>query len=254
MADAVDGVGLTPGAAVARGLKLVEQLTQGGVPVRLLGGIAIAARCASAQSPPLARPFHDIDVMTRRSDARTLSRKMAALGYKPHDRFNALHGRHRMMFTATDGLHVDVLVEEFRMCHELRVGERLSIDGETLSLADLLLTKLQIAKLNRKDATDLAALLIDHDLTDDETGLNAKYIASFLAGDWGWWRTTTDNLTVLDDLWPTLGLFEPEGSNGLQRLRRLAKAIDGAKKTLRWKSRARIGDRVAWRLEPEEVA
>ena len=60
---------------------------------------------------------------------------------------------------------------------------------ETLSLADLLLTKLQVVETNRKDVVDIATLLSDHPLTQDESGINMGYIASLAASDWPWWRT-----------------------------------------------------------------
>ena len=60
-----------------------------------------------------------------------------------------------------------------------------------MPLAELLLTKLQVVRTNRKDVIDICAILLDHDVgeTDGET-VNAAYIASLLAGDWGLWRTS----------------------------------------------------------------
>jgi hypothetical protein len=138
------------------------------------------------------------------------------------------------------------------MCHRLVLGPRLGLHDTTLPLADLLLTKLQVAELNAKDVTDAAALLLDHELTEDETGLNASYVADLLAADWGWWRTVTANLRAL----PThldRGALEVaattrvEGATG-----RLLERIDAAPKSRRWKLRAKAGDRIAWREDPEE--
>jgi Uncharacterised nucleotidyltransferase len=224
-----------------------------GGTVRALGGVAIAMRCRSARVPsPLARSFRDIDLSTDRSSGRVVEETLSALGYQSHTRFNALHGRTRMMFDNSEGVHVDVFVEEFVMCHRLLLTPRLDIHDTTLSLVDLLLTKLQVAELNRKDITDVAALLIDHALTDDESGLNWRYFAQIVANDWGWWRTVTDNIMWL--VGRLDGYLQPmEEERARQRLVALHEAIKSAPKSLRWKARAKLGDRIAWRDEPEET-
>jgi hypothetical protein len=39
----------------------------------------------------------------------------------------------------------------------------------------------------------------------------------------------------------------------LSRIDHLVEALDGARKTLRWRMRARLGERVRWYELPEEV-
>ena len=56
---------------------------------------------------------------------------------------------------------MDVFVDSFRLCHELSLKKRLNLDPEAISVADLLPTKLQVARLNEKDVSDAAALLLD---------------------------------------------------------------------------------------------
>ena len=77
------------------------------------------------------------------------------------------------------------------MCHRLDLRDRLDLHPETLSLADLLLTKLQVVETTEKDLVDMATLLSDHALTEDERGINIEYIAGIASSDWGWWRTIT---------------------------------------------------------------
>ena len=67
---------------------------------------------------------------------------------------NAAHGRRRLVYYAPEGHHLDVFVDGFYMCHELQFARRLELDAVTLPLADLLLTKAQVARLNSKDVTD----------------------------------------------------------------------------------------------------
>jgi hypothetical protein len=233
---------------------LLRQVDEEGVLARALGGIAVALRCPSALDPPLVREYHDLDLATDRDNAHRLAEVLAAAGYEPAERFNALHGHSRMMFSGPDDVHMDVIVDEFVMCHKLSLRRRLQVHHETIGLADLLLTKLQIAKINHKDVVDVTAILLDHALTGDESGINAPYIVDLLSNDWGWWRTVTANLDIVGELLPSLGLEVPSARIAATSLDELKSAIGKGRRSLRWKARARIGERVAWRFDPEEVA
>lgn len=233
---------------------LLGQLNNQGLATRALGGIAIALRCPSATHPPLARTYHDLDLITGKHAAHRVSALLTEAGYMPSERFNAVHGHSRMMFTGAEPAHIDLLVDNFVMCHQLRLGRRLDVHGETIGLADLLLTKLQIAELNHKDVVDVVALLADHPLCDDEAGINQAYVVSLLSDDWGWWRTVTANLVLVANMVPTLGLDETRARTVTARLHALEGAIGKGKRSLRWKARARVGERIPWRFDPEEVA
>lgn len=76
------------------------------------------------------------------------------------------------------------------------------------------------------------------------------------AEDWGWWRTVTGNIERGFEL---LAADAPGSGPALEdrerirgRLLALEAAIDEAPKSLRWRLRARVGDRVRWYEEPEE--
>ena len=222
--------------------------------MRMLGGVGVALRCPSARSPsPLARAFSDLDVATDRRSAGELGPVLEAVGYVGERRFNALHGHRRQLFVAPGGRHIDVFVGEFAMCHALSLTDRLAAHDETIPLADLLLTKLQVAELNDKDVTDVVALLLDHELAVREPGLDVERVTKLLGQDWGWWRTASANLGTVRSLVATLPL-PPEASRlARARLDELLGRIDAAPKTRRWRLRARIGDRMPWRDEPEEI-
>ena len=231
---------------------IVEAAEAGGVRARLLGGLAIAIRCQSARDGgPLARSYSDVDIITSRQGAKGLARALEQLGYEAEARFNAVHGHSRMMFAHPRGPHVDVFIDRFVMCHSLGLADRLTLHDTTLSLADLLLTKLQVAQLNAKDVTDASALLLDHPLSDDETGINADYICRLLCQDWGWWRTMTENLEKVT-LHSPADLTPQATATVTRQIGGLLAAIERAPKRMRWRARAKAGDRVPWRDEPEE--
>ena len=72
----------------------------------------------------------------------------------------------------------------------------------TISLADLFLEKVQIVKMGEKDAKDIAILLLEHELGDQDKGsINAEYISKLMADDWGFYYTTITNLRKLETMW-----------------------------------------------------
>jgi hypothetical protein len=243
---------LAESTALAELEAMVTAATDQGAAVRGLGGVAVAMRCASARKPaPFARMYSDLDVVTDKKSSRTLTRILTERSYEPERRFNALHGHRRMHFDRpADGIHLDVFVDEFVMCHRLELTPRLAIHEQTVPLADLLLTKLQVAELNAKDVTDAAALLFDHELTPDEAGINTVYVTALLSRDWGWWRTVSHNLLAIPG---HLGDSIPPDARRTvsDRVEQLVGLIDRAPKSMRWRARARAGERMPWYDEPE---
>lgn len=240
-------------AHVTHAVTLVRRLEGAGVDARLLGGLAVAARCPSAWSvPPLTRSYSDIDMAVGRRSAGGLASALRELGYDADERFNARNGHLRQLFRAPDGRPVDVFVDRFRMCHELDLGARLKVDSITLPLADLVLTKLQVAELTEKDVRDFAAIALDQDLAEDDAGVNVRHIAVVASNDWGWWKTITDNLEAVRHHVGALGLDPADGKTVNERARELRARIDAHRKTLRWKARARVGTRLPWREDPEQ--
>ncbi len=238
-------------ATLARGI--VEHAQRAGASARLLGGVGVAAVCPSARpGGPLERSYGDIDVAVRREDCPPLAQALRHAGYEPDERFNALQGRRRMLFTSAAGVHADVFVNTFVMCHELPLRDRLHLGQTALAPADLLLTKLQIAELNLKDVTDVAALVLDHALGDTDEGINVPRIAGLAATDWGWWRSLTENLARVPAHLGKLSLTPWARERVMLSLTELRRAVNEAPKSLKWRARARIGDRLPWRDEPEE--
>lgn len=164
-------------------------------------------------------------------------------------RFNALHGDRRLMFYDPQlDSTIDVFLDVFEMCHKITLKDRLTIMPYTIPPSDLLLTKLQIVKLTENDVKDVFALLTDLNLSnhDDEENIDANYIAKLLSDDWGFYTTVTDNIDRL------LNEFSPP-SNVAEKLKALKDKIEKEPKSLKWKMRAKVGRKVKWYEEPEEV-
>jgi hypothetical protein len=227
-----------------------------GVELRLLGGLAVRLHTSVELPETLQRHYPDLDFVTSRGHGRGAEELLAALGYEPNPRFNAMNGQRRLVFyDRPNERHIDVFVGRFEMCHRIPLEERLYADRPTIPLADLLLTKLQVVALNRKDAIDIATILLEHDVgSGDAETVNQEYIADLLANDWGLWRTSQGNVQVLQDLLPSLGVPDPHRETVASRLRRLWDHVEAAPKSRKWRARARVGDRKQWYEEPEEIA
>lgn len=238
---------------VLEGGRIADAAAARQVPVRLTGGVAVARRCPSAAGPPLARVYKDIDVVTVGGGRDATVALLESLGYEADREFNTLHGSRRLFFwDPTNGRQLDVFVDEAQLCHRIDFRSRLELDAQTLPLADLLLMKLQVVETNEKDLIDICAILSDHDLTEDESGVNVAYLADLAAGDWGLWRTLGMVAERAEDFARELAGFE-RGELVAARLEGLRRRLEEAPKSRGWKMRARIGDRKRWYELPEEV-
>ncbi len=90
---------------------------------------------------------------------------------------------------------IDVFFDKLDYCHEIDYAGRLELDPWSVSLADILLQKLQIWEINDKDLKDIEYLFTVADFGEDDTKkVNVKYISERLADDWGFWYTAATNL------------------------------------------------------------
>lgn len=234
-----------------------EHLVQAGheqdVPVRMLGGIAIAMRCPTALVAPFAREYSDLDAVILSADRGRIDAVAERIGLEGDRSFNAQRGNERRCYHRADGLKLDVFVEEFSMCHDVPIGvDRIGLNERTVPLAELLLTKAQIIELTDKDAGDLFVLLHDHDLTEDDSGIGLHRITQLCGGDWGLWRTVKGTLTQLEDAVSHIETPEEARVVVRSRIERLLHVLDETPKTRKWKMRSRLGDRVQWYALPEE--
>lgn len=239
---------------LAEGRRLVAAGGEAGVPLKLLGGVAVRLHAEEDVPPALRRECPDIDVATAKGLTHPADRLLRGLGYEPHVAFNALHGRERMLFY--DGEHgrkLDVFVGSFRMCHAVPFSGRLDADPLAIPLAELLLTKLQVVELNEKDVRDMLALLCAHPVGErDEETINGGRIAQLCAADWGLWRTVTWNLERIGRALREYALPAGDAERIGERVGALAGRIEREPKSRAWKLRDRIGVRKRWYELPEE--
>jgi hypothetical protein len=241
---------------VAEGRRLVESSS---LPIRLLGGVGVALHDHRPVPTALERGYGDLDVVVPPKSARRTTEALTAAGYEPNERFNALHGAQRMLFYDTENKRqVDVFVGTFSMCHRLDLSGRLGEHAYSLDAADLLLTKLQIHEINRKDLVDAVRLLLTHENADIGGGagtpdaMSLDRLRSVTSSDWGWFTTVTDNLRLVRDA--AGDLLEPAEAVIVEtRADAIDESLSAAPKSMRWKARSVVGRKTPWYELPEEI-
>lgn len=237
---------------IAEAERVAEAAGSEQLGVKLLGGAAIHMHSPSARRPPLRRRYGDLDYAMPSRDRKRVLAFFPALGYEANERFNLMQGDRRLYFyDAQNGRQVDVFIDVMRMSHVIDLRGRLDHQGPCASPSDLLLSKLQIYEVNRKDLVDLTALLLDHPIAENnDDAVDATYVAKLAAEDWGLYRTLQTNVEKLRS---TLDELEVDRDLVRARLGELWGAVEAQPKAMKWKLRAQVGDRMRWYELPEEV-
>ena len=160
--------------------------------IRLFGGMAVRFHCPSATHQSLGRKYVDIDFMGLRRQSRDIKKLFLELKYAPREVFNALQGDKRLIFNDLEHeRRVDIFLDVFEMCHTFELKDRLRVDKPTISLADLLATKLQVVEITEREYRDIIALMHDHEVgeSDAPETINGAYLAKLCGNEWGLYKT-----------------------------------------------------------------
>jgi hypothetical protein len=236
--------------------RLLEASDRQDMHLRLIGGLAIRMHSPSATHRTLRRDYPDMDFVVPKRVKRKLNGFFTELGYVPEKNFNLLNGDRRQIFyDAQSGRRIDVFVGDFEMCHKLPMRNRLDSHPATIPLAELFLSKTQIVELNRKDALDIVSLLLDNEVGFTDDTINMDRIARLCLKDWGLYKTLTINLSKVEDVLvnDNPGLSNEDTQRVLERINTIRRVLDRSTKPFLWKVRDRLGTRVRWYTEVEEV-
>jgi hypothetical protein len=254
----------TPGAAGApssaddplpEAVALARGAANASLGLKLLGGLAVRVLCP--EFPPRLRRDQDIDFACVTKQRKKVAEYLDGAGCEPDRRFNNLNGDRQMYFTAPSGRPIDVMVDRLSMCHVLDFRPSFDRQPLTIDAVDVLLSKLQIVELNEKDLRDIVHLLAALPLGGGaQASIDTDRFCKLLGADWGWWRTVTGNLAKMEELLgerpaliPDNHVYEPVAQAG-----RLLELAVQTPKSMKWKLRANVGERVRWYELPEEVA
>ena len=236
--------------------RLIDAANAKNIQVRAIGGLAVDAHNRK-NHPLFKREFGDLDFVIASRQRKEFEAFMPGVGYSPHKQFNILNGDQRQIYyhNAND-MKIDIFVGDFEMCHKIPLENRLTFDPVTIPLAELLLSKAQIVELNRKDALDLTSLLINNETgAGDKDMINLQILAQLCGQDWGLYKTTSINLIRVEDLMKdeSVNLTSEERQLVLSRVREIQRTFEEMPKPLPWQIRNRVGTRVKWYIEVEEV-
>jgi hypothetical protein len=236
-------------------LRILEKARGENIPLRLVGALAFHYHCPNYMGvrESLSRKFTDIDFISYSQLLKKVRKLFTDLGYKEDFYLSRLYSN-RLLFEKEG--HIDVFFDKLTFCHVVPLTDRLEIDDKTIPLAELLLTKMQIVELNRKDVIDSVVLIAEHDIGEsDRETINSKRIAHLLSNEWGFYHTVTSNLKRLKN--ETSMLQEFLGQDGEDMVNRkideLLDAIEKEPKSSTWKIRAKIGTRKKWYKTVEEI-
>jgi len=246
---------------IEEALRIVEEGAKRKIPLRLMGGFAIRLHCQSGERlyELLDRkPAYDLDFVTYGKYRPVMKKFFAELGYAPMVSMALMFGTGKNRAVYKDEKHnrsVDIFYDRLEMCHVLEFKNRLELDNPTITLADLLLQKVQICKINEKDIKDIIILLREHQVgeTEKET-VNMGYIAKLLAKDWGFWYSTILNLKTTKEFLSGYKSLSDDDRNDVEaKINRIIKAMEDEPKSVQWKLRAKIGASKKWYADVEEL-
>ena len=236
--------------------RLLEASRANSILMRAIGGLAVRVRSGDFRRF-FDREYRDLDFVVAENERRKVEPFFQEMGYESNRKFNLLNGSKRQIYLDPNSeRHVDIFVGSFQMCHKLPMDGRLHIDPVTVPLVELLLSKAQIVELNHKDALDIASLLLYNETGNTDDGrINLDYIAKLCGQDWGLYKTTSINLKRVEQVVgdEKLNLTEAERNLILKRLAEIQRTFETMPKSLAWQMRDKVGTRVRWYEEVEEV-
>lgn len=238
--------------------RIITASGKAGLILRVIGSLAFQMHCPEYGylQAAMGRAYTDIDFAGYKKQAKEVKVLMAGLGYVEDREVFIVSEGDRSIFNNPDtGLHVDVFYDKLDFCHIISWAGRLEVDTPTIPLAEMVLEKMQIFKINEKDIIDTIMLLMEHPLGNrDEETINIERIAQLCAKDWGLWRTTTMNLEKVRQLVQHYDVITAEQKALVaSQVEKALARMESEPKTTAWKLRARVGDRVKWYKEVDEV-
>jgi hypothetical protein len=238
--------------------RILKASSDAGIIMRVIGSLAFQMHCPKFGylQEAMGRAYTDIDFAAYQKQTREIQALMAGLGYQENREVYIVSQGERAIYERSEiGIHIDVFYDKLAFSHVIYWNNRLEVDNPSIPLAEMLLEKMQIVQINEKDIIDSIMLLLEHPLGDkDKETINIKYIAGLCSNDWGLWRTLTMNLDKVGKLAQGYSQLAPEQKEKVDaQVKTALGRIDREPKSLAWRLRSRVGDRVKWYRDVDEV-
>ena len=238
--------------ASQKAAQIIKRAKENGVTLRLIGGLAIRQHCGELAF--CDREYGDIDLVGLSHQAKAVMETMKELGYQENNFYTMLSGGTHLLFEKPDSKdHIDVFLDILPMEHDIDLRGRLDIEENTISVSDLLISKLIIKEMNEKDYRDIITIVKDIPLGHEDIPetINIDYIAALCSQNWG---LNLDVLQAIDACMAFLKTYhfdEPTSQELTTKFLEIQQAIEYHPKSLKWMIRSRVGKRFAWRNEVE---
>jgi len=253
---------------------VVDKAQSQGVCLRILGSLAAYIRACNVGEGDLVKSlerfgqgmplFTDLDLAGYGKQRGGIDKVFRELSFQPDTLVNGMFGHKRLIYYQRGKYHVDIFLNKLEFSHDLDFGDkpgqgRLDIDYPTISPADIVLEKLQIHQINRKDLIDLIVLFLVHDVEDQfgKTIIDGNYIGRILSSEWGFWYDATVNLervrALAQELEKAKKLSNAQVQTANQRIDKLLDSVNKTPKEKSWEKRAKTGTKKPWFREVDEV-
>jgi len=268
-------VEMSEGEFLKEATGIVEKAQSRGLCLRVMGSLAVYINSVNngygdvfrslarfGEGMPL---FTDLDLAAYVKQRRHIDKLFKEMSFEPDAMVNSIFGHKRLIYYHPERkYHTDVFLNRLEFSHDVEFGEkpgsgRLELGYPTISPTDIVLEKLQIHQINRKDLIDLIMVFIVHDVQERSTSnaVDGAYIAGILSDDWGFWYDATTNLSMVKTL---LDEFTKEGKlkaalsqTALQRVDKLLNMVMSCPKSRNWEKRAKAGTNKPWFKEVDDV-
>jgi hypothetical protein len=250
----------SPEAFIEEAQACVQAAADQGLILRVMGGLAIFLHSQEHRElwEKLGRLgkkiFTDIDYVAYGKHRVKMIKFFQNRGFMINHKMLYHYGKTRQIYYGQKIPMAEVFYDQMHFNHPISFKKRLEQDSPTFPVAELLLQKLQMVRMNDKDIKDVIILLRAQELgSDDKDTINPTRIAYVLCRDWGFYHTATENLRKIRS---TLDSYSVDGAADKkvisERISELLESLEKQPKSLKWKSRRMIGTKVRWYNEVDE--
>ena len=249
-----------PEAFIEEAQACVQAAADQGLILRVMGGLAIFLHSQEHRElwEKLGRLgkkiFTDIDYVAYGKHRVKMIKFFQNRGFVINQKMLYHYGKTRQIYYGQKIPMAEVFYDQMHFNHPISFKKRLEQDSPTFPLAELLLQKLQMVRMNEKDIKDAIVLLRAHELgSDDANRINQTRIADVLCRDWGFFYTATENLRKIRSTLDSYSAVRAEDEKVIeQRIDELLGYLEVQQKGLKWRTRAIIGTKVKWYNEVDE--
>jgi len=198
----------------------------------------------------------DIDLVARFNKKKIIEDVFVSNHFSINKNLSLVPGIKRSILIKGN-IKIDIFYDEFDFNHKIDLLKKNKITGNLridllenqIPMAELLLQKLQIVEIGKKDLIAAWWIFKENDICLDYTdeGINMQLINEYLSKDWGFYYTVKNNIDKLTSL------YKGEKDNTYNRIIEFEKKIDNVPKNIQWKLRKIIGKKIKWYNEVENI-